>query len=38
MARELFVSPVTIRTHVSAILHKRGVADRRAAVELVRPR
>lgn len=38
MARELFVSPVTIRTHVSAILHKLGVADRRAAVELVRPR
>jgi DNA-binding NarL/FixJ family response regulator len=34
IATKLFVTPVTVRTHVSAILRKLQVADRRAAVEV----
>jgi len=34
IATHLFVSPVTIRTHVSAILHKLHVANRDAAVHI----
>jgi DNA-binding NarL/FixJ family response regulator len=34
MASELFVSPVTVRTHVSAILRKLAVPDRKAAVRI----
>ncbi len=32
---QLAISPVTVRRHVSAIVHKLGVADRRAAVDLL---
>lgn len=35
IATHLFVSPVTIRTHVSAVLHKLHVADRDAAVRIL---
>jgi DNA-binding NarL/FixJ family response regulator len=35
MAERLFVAPVTIRTHVAAILRKLRVSDRRSAVELL---
>ena len=35
IARRLFVSPVTVRRHVSAILSKLGVSDRQAAMDLV---
>ena len=35
MANRLFVSPVTIRTHVSSILKKLHVTDRRAAIDLM---
>jgi DNA-binding NarL/FixJ family response regulator len=34
IAQKLVVSPVTVRTHVSAILRKLRVADRQAAVDL----
>jgi DNA-binding NarL/FixJ family response regulator len=34
IATKLFVTPVTVRTHVSAILRKLHVSDRRAAVRL----
>ncbi len=36
MAGRLFVSPVTVRTHVSAILRKLRVTDREGAVRLLR--
>ena len=36
IAARLFVSPVTVRTHVSAILKKLRVQDREAAIRLVR--
>ena len=35
MANRLFVAPVTVRTHVAAILRKLRVDDRRSAVELL---
>ncbi len=35
MAERLFVSPTTVRTHVSAVLRKLRVDDREAAVRLV---
>jgi DNA-binding NarL/FixJ family response regulator len=35
IAERLFVSPVTVRRHVSAILGKLGVSDRQAALDLV---
>jgi DNA-binding NarL/FixJ family response regulator len=34
IAEQLFVSPVTVRTHVSAILRKLSVPDRQSAVDL----
>jgi two-component system, NarL family, nitrate/nitrite response regulator NarL len=36
IAQRLFVSQVTVRTHISAILHKLEVPDRAAAVRFVR--
>jgi DNA-binding NarL/FixJ family response regulator len=38
MSRRLFVSPTTVRSHISSILHKLGVQDRQAAVELLEAR
>lgn len=35
MAERLFVSQVTVRTHVSALLRKLGVTDRQSAVRLI---
>jgi DNA-binding NarL/FixJ family response regulator len=35
IAMRLFVEPVTVRTHIAAILRKLRVPDRRAAVELL---
>jgi DNA-binding NarL/FixJ family response regulator len=37
IARELTVSPVTVRTHVAAILRKLRVPDRDTAVRLFAP-
>jgi DNA-binding NarL/FixJ family response regulator len=34
IAERLFVSPVTVRTHVSAILRKLQVRDRQSAIQL----
>ena len=34
IASKLFVTPVTVRTHVSAILHKLQVSDRQAAIDI----
>ncbi len=36
IAEELFVAPVTVRTHVSSVLRKLGVGSRDAAVRLIR--
>ncbi|MTV24483.1 response regulator transcription factor [Nitriliruptoraceae bacterium ZYF776] len=36
IARQLFVAPVTVRTHVARVLHKLGVEDREHAVVLLR--
>ncbi|HVF05683.1 MAG TPA: response regulator transcription factor [Frankiaceae bacterium] len=36
IADDLFVSPVTVRTHIAATLHKLRVGDRAAAVRLFR--
>ena len=36
IAKQLFVSSVTIRTHICSILKKLGVPDREAAIRLVR--
>ena len=36
MADRLFVAPVTVRSHVAAILRKLRVTDREAAVRLTR--
>jgi DNA-binding NarL/FixJ family response regulator len=38
IARRMFVSPVTVRRHISAVLKKLDVPDREAAVELVSER
>jgi DNA-binding NarL/FixJ family response regulator len=38
ISSRLFVSPATVRTHVTAILRKFGVADRAGLVSLVRER
>jgi DNA-binding NarL/FixJ family response regulator len=35
-AQRLFVSPVTVRRHVSAVVRKLGVQDREAALRLMR--
>jgi len=35
IAARLFVSPVTVRSHVSAVLHKLRVPDRATAVHLL---
>ena len=37
IATRLFISRVTVRTHVSSILRKLGVQDRQAAIRLVGP-
>lgn len=37
IAERLFVSQVTVRTHISAILHKLHVEDRQAAMRLFEP-
>jgi DNA-binding NarL/FixJ family response regulator len=36
IAEQLFVSPVTVRRHISSIVEKLGVADRATAVEMFR--
>ena len=36
IAAALHISEITVRRHVSVLLHKLGVSDRRAAVELLR--
>lgn len=38
IAEQLFVAPVTVRTHVAAIVRKLRVPDRKAAVDLLEPR
>jgi len=38
IAERLFVSPVTVRRHVSAIVRKLGVSDRESALELLQRR
>jgi len=35
MAERLFVSPVTVRRHVSTLLHKLDAPDREAAVRML---
>ena len=35
IARRLFISAVTVRTHISSILRKLGVSDREAAIRIV---
>ena len=37
MSEQLFVSPATVRSHVSAVLNKLGVGDREAAIDLLDP-
>jgi DNA-binding NarL/FixJ family response regulator len=34
IAERLFVSPVTVRTHVAAVLRKLQVSDRKSAIEI----
>jgi DNA-binding NarL/FixJ family response regulator len=34
IATKLFVTPVTVRTHVSAILRKLQVPDRQSAIDI----
>ncbi len=36
IAQKLFLAPVTVRTHISAILRKLHVRDRQSAVRLFR--
>jgi DNA-binding NarL/FixJ family response regulator len=38
MATRLFVSHVTVRSHIASAMKKLGAADRRAAVHLLQPR
>lgn len=38
MAERLYVSPVTVRTHISSILKKLRVSDRAAAIRLLKER
>ena len=35
IAERMFIAPVTVRTHVSAVLKKLHVPDREAAVKLL---
>ncbi len=38
IAERLFVSPVTVRSHIAAVLHKLRVPDRKAALKLLEER
>ncbi len=38
IARELYVAPVTVRTHIAALVKKLGAEDRRQAIALYRSR
>jgi DNA-binding NarL/FixJ family response regulator len=38
MAARLFIADATVRTHIAAVVHKLGVSDREAAVDLLNER
>jgi two-component system, NarL family, nitrate/nitrite response regulator NarL len=38
MAARLFIAEATVRTHIAAVVHKLGVSDREAAVQLLNER